>query len=242
MVWKLQFQIFLNDISKKKIGHACHEKMSSCFSCMHKYCFSLSTLTLYKYSMYNHIHYLWHQITTVQNTTMVLSSIRPACALRKEQYVNIQCALELLYMTIWFNCQQHFNQLWLRIKPWFYNDHSFKLCTFILWLENKQMNNETSYYNGKCTLSSHTQSKLNHGYLSRIEPWFYFLHADQSSYLVLDHFEFLYKEWFEHFGALVEGRVAWIVVATVVEDLGDVFDELTEEQVLARHHLPVHRR
>ena len=108
------------------------------------------------------------------NTTMVFSSIHPACALRKEQYVNIQCALELLYMTISFNCQQHFNQLWLRIKPWFYNDHSFKLCTFILWLENKQMNNETSYYNGKCTLSSHTQSKFNHGYLSRIEPWFFY--------------------------------------------------------------------
>lgn len=46
-------------------------------------------------------------------------------------------------------------------------------------------------------------------------------------------FEFLDKEVLQNLGTLVEGRVAGVVVAAVVEDFGHVCYELRELDVLA---------
>lgn len=49
----------------------------------------------------------------------------------------------------------------------------------------------------------------------------------------LEAFELLDKEGLQNFGTLVEGRVAGVVVAAVVEDFGHVCYELRQLDVLA---------
>lgn len=49
----------------------------------------------------------------------------------------------------------------------------------------------------------------------------------------LEAFELLDKEGLQYFGTLVEGRVAGVVVAAVVEDFGHVCYELRQLDVLA---------
>lgn len=49
----------------------------------------------------------------------------------------------------------------------------------------------------------------------------------------LETFEFLDKEGLQNLGALVEGRVAGVVVSTVVEDFGHVGYKLRQLDILA---------